>query len=107
MAKTSLPVPDDGPPQQRPRPLLTLFLVALPFTPLIYEYGLICTAKWISIFGRSIDVHTPVLDVIGGLARSGIASLDSCFDQVPWRAEAVMMVGLACFLGCVFLIRRK
>jgi hypothetical protein len=107
VAKPSISIPDDGPPLRPHRPLLTLFLVALLFAPLIYEGGLICTAKWVAFFGRWIVVKTPVLDAITGLAQSAIASIDSSFHQVPWRPEAVAIVGLACFLGCGHLLRRK
>jgi hypothetical protein len=107
VAKPNISIPDDASPPRRSRPLLTLFLVALPFSPLIYEGGLICTSKWVAFFGGWIVVRTPVLDAVSALVRSGATAVESSFHQVPWRPDAVAIVGLVCFLICGHLLRKK
>jgi hypothetical protein len=107
MAKPAISIADDSPPTRPRRPLLTLFLVTLLFAPLIYEGGLICAGKWAAVFDRWIEVKTPILDAITGVARSAMTSLESSFHQVPWRPDVVAIVGLVCCIVCGLLLRGK
>lgn len=98
-----------GDPEARPRRsphAARAVLAGLLIAPLLYEWGLLIHARWMSILGRVPSVRTPLLDRLGAWSEEGSELVASTFRQVPWRADYVVVVGVLCFLACGLLLRK-
>src|SRR5579875_778547 len=98
--------------QRPPRPpsvwlALRLFIATVSLGPFVYEGTLILYARWVKVFGYRPAVRTPVLDGVGRHLRSSYSSLMDQFRRVPWHPPAVIVVGVACCVACMVLLRGR
>lgn len=98
--------------ERPPSPARVWFAIRLAFLtlaagPFIYEGILGLYARWSRILGRPTTVRTPVLDTVQHLLRMGRLSLGGQFHRVPWKPGAVLLIGVATCVACMYLLRGR
>jgi hypothetical protein len=85
---------DNAPPRRRWSPALILLMVALVLSPVLYELGVVCAARWQSLFGPLHYVETPVLDALGAAVLEARLDVESrvrpVFGRLPWKSSTAI-----------------
>ncbi len=84
-----------------------LCLIGLTLGPFVYEGSLVIYGRWMRVLGHRAPIKTPVLDGVRMLAQSARSSLMTQFRRVPWNPQAVILVGVASCMACMFLLRGR
>ncbi len=85
---------------------------ALVATPLVFDGAKLVVANWRSMFGPSIRVETPALDLaselIGDVCYTSSRALTTWTHRLPWPVDYAVVGLVACAIaGVVFLKRGR
>ena len=83
--------------------------IGLLAAPFLSDALALCHAEWRGLFGPMIEVRTPALDLVGGVARAVAVELSSLsrrpFRRLPWRPQWILGV-MSLAIGAGMLIIR-
>lgn len=78
--------------------------------PVLAEGGAICYAQWSEVFGKPLQVDTPILDSVQNHVHDAREALSGTvlpyFQKVPWDPKIVIPIGAGLMLMAMVLLFR-